>query len=383
MKKKPRILAIGHAYVVALNRSVMRELSSKNLDVTVVSPNFFHGDLRSLDVEDEPQGSSLKVVSIDCFLSRAIHFFFYSPSQLRKVIQDVDPDYVLVWEEPYVVSGFQIARLLEHFKIPFSIFTNQNIFKKYPWPFSFFESKSITTSDQLWTCGPLVSETFVRKGFSLKKMKIVPYFVNTDRFQPFNVSQKKQGREKLDLKDQFTIGFMGRLTEEKGCRLFLNVIASLPKNEAWQVLILGSGPLKQEIENWINQHQLQDRCVMMSVAHEEVPQILPLMDVILCPSQTTASWREQFGRMIIESFASGVVVLASDSGEIPFVVDQAGMVMPEKEEALWKEALLSVFKDHLLIEKYRNLGFKRAQDFSVHRVAQTIQEAFEASLKRD
>ena len=41
------------------------------------------------------------------------------------------------------------------------------------------------------------------------------------------------------------------------------------------------------------------------------------MDVLCAPSQTTPRWREQFGRMLIEAFASGVAVIASTSGEIP------------------------------------------------------------------
>ena len=49
------------------------------------------------------------------------------------------------------------------------------------------------------------------------------------------------------------------------------------------------------------------------------------MDVLCAPSQTTARWREQFGRMLIEAFACGVAVIASTSGEIPHVVGDAGI----------------------------------------------------------
>ena len=51
------------------------------------------------------------------------------------------------------------------------------------------------------------------------------------------------------------------------------------------------------------------------------------MDVMCAPSQTTPKWREQFGRMLIEAFASGVPVVGSDSGEIPFVIDEAGVLV--------------------------------------------------------
>ena len=52
-------------------------------------------------------------------------------------------------------------------------------------------------------------------------------------------------------------------------------------------------------------------------AHDAVPALAERDDVLCAPSQTTAGWREQFGRMLIEAMACGVPVVASDSGEIP------------------------------------------------------------------
>ncbi len=69
------------------------------------------------------------------------------------------------------------------------------------------------------------------------------------------------------------------------------------------------------------------------------------MDVLCAPSQTTRQWREQFGRMLIEAFACGVPVLASDSGEIPHVVGNAGIVVSERDDRQWLDALGSLLDD--------------------------------------
>jgi glycosyltransferase involved in cell wall biosynthesis len=63
------------------------------------------------------------------------------------------------------------------------------------------------------------------------------------------------------------------------------------------------------------------------------------MDVLCAPSQTTPQWREQFGRMLIEAFACGVPVIGSDSGEMPHIVGDAGLVVGERDEAGWRKTL--------------------------------------------
>jgi glycosyltransferase involved in cell wall biosynthesis len=69
--------------------------------------------------------------------------------------------------------------------------------------------------------------------------------------------------------------------------------------------------------------------VQTGIDHTHVPDWLNAMSVLAAPSRTTTRWREQFGRMIVEAMACGVPVVASDSGEMPFVVGSAGVVVPE------------------------------------------------------
>ena len=72
------------------------------------------------------------------------------------------------------------------------------------------------------------------------------------------------------------------------------------------------------------------------------------MDVLCAPSQTTARWREQFGRMLIEAMACGVPVVASRSGEIPHVVGDAGLLVDEADVAAWTAALDRLLADAAL-----------------------------------
>jgi glycosyltransferase involved in cell wall biosynthesis len=84
------------------------------------------------------------------------------------------------------------------------------------------------------------------------------------------------------------------------------------------------------------------------------------MDVLCAPSLTQARWREQFGRMLIGAFACGVPVIASDSGEIPHVVGNAGVIVPEGDVDRWFDAIGTLIGDAELRTVLAHRGRERA-----------------------
>ncbi|MBY0315002.1 MAG: glycosyltransferase [Bdellovibrionales bacterium] len=369
MSNPKKILTLGHSYCIALNRTVMRELArNTGMSVTVVCPRFFHGDLRDIHVEPEPLGSPLRVIAVDVYLSKSIHLFFYNPSQIHQILSQEHFDEAILWEEPYIVSGYQIARKLNKVGIPFSFYSCQNIFKKYPFPFRFFESRVFSWAKSLLACGRLVEDTHRAKGFT-QPSEVVPFFVDSERFQPLDPAQKIKLQQEKGLQP-FVIGFMGRWTAEKGCSLFMRVLDRIPKEKGWSALILGSGPMETEFRQWIARNNYSERVQLKSLKHDDVPQWLPLCDALLCPSQTTLQWKEQFGRMLIEGFSSGVPIIASRSGEIPFVVDDAGILVDENDEEAWLQQVIQLMDRPELQEKLRDRGLKRSKIFSAKAIAQ-------------
>jgi glycosyltransferase involved in cell wall biosynthesis len=107
---------------------------------------------------------------------------------------------------------------------------------------------------------------------------------------------------------------------------------------------VGSGPLERELREWAKRYPGRV-AIETAVRHDAVPQWLNAMDVLCAPSRTTAAWREQFGRMLIEAFASGVPVIASASGEIPHVVGEAGILVREGDDAAWAGELGGLLRD--------------------------------------
>ena len=60
----------------------------------------------------------------------------------------------------------------------------------------------------------------------------------------------------------------------------------------------------------------------------DVPRHLRALDALVLPSESTPLWKEQFGHVLIEAMACGVPVVGSDSGAIPEVIGEAGLLFP-------------------------------------------------------
>jgi glycosyltransferase involved in cell wall biosynthesis len=99
-----------------------------------------------------------------------------------------------------------------------------------------------------------------------------------------------------------------------------------------------------------------------SIVHDQVPAYLSAMDMMCAPSQTTPKWKEQFGRMLVEAFATGVPVIGSDSGEIPYVVRDSGLIVGEKDEAGWTRAIEDLLDDRNKRADLGARGIERARD---------------------
>jgi glycosyltransferase involved in cell wall biosynthesis len=149
----------------------------------------------------------------------------------------------------------------------------------------------------------------------------------------------------------------------------------------WRLLLVGAGEMEAELSAWAGRYGDRVR-LCTNVRHDQVPRYLNAMDVLCAPSQTTPSWREQFGRMLIEAFACGVPVIGSDSGEIPFVIGEAGVVVGEKDVAGWTSAIESLLNDPARRADLAARGLERAQQFAWPVIARQYLSFFDELLER-
>ena len=92
---------------------------------------------------------------------------------------------------------------------------------------------------------------------------------------------------------------------------------------------------------------------------EDMPGALRALDVLVLPSHTTATWKEQFGRILVEAMSCAVAVIGSSSGEIPQVLGDAGLIFPEGNSKALSELLLTLSQQQALRQELGRRGRAR------------------------
>jgi len=351
-------LTIGHSYVVALNRRLAHEMARAGAgqwEVTAVAPRFMHGDLRPIELESIPD-EACRVEPVRTYLSRRIHLMTYSRG-VRRLVR-AGWDLVHCWEEPYVLVGFQVAWWTPT-RVPFVFWTAQNLAKRYPPPSCWLERYCLRRAAGWLACGMTTVEALAPRGYADKPHRVMPLGVDTDVFRP-DAAAGTAVRRQLGWEPDGppVVGYLGRFIEEKGIRQLTRTLDA--GKFRWRALFVGGGPLEGELRAWGEKYGDRVR-IVSGVPHNKVPAYLCAMDVLAAPSQTILRWKEQQGRMLIEAFACGVPVVGSDSGEIPYVIADAGRVAAEADTAAWVSALGELVENPAARAELATRGRDRAE----------------------
>lgn len=146
--------------------------------------------------------------------------------------------------------------------------------------------------------------------------------IANEHFLDFN-SFKMQKR--LDERGNY-VGYIGRLSEEKGILNFLTAISELSKrNDSINFLIGGNGDLRSVVENYLYRENLTDKVTFVGwIPHDEIARYLNEFRLLVLPSYT-----EGPSYIIVEAMACGTPVLATRVGAIPDIVkdEETGFIM--------------------------------------------------------
>ncbi|MBC8552877.1 MAG: glycosyltransferase [Candidatus Brocadiales bacterium] len=313
-----KILVLWKALVSETYHKRFIELAKfRDVELTLVMPTKW-GNTR---LENE-YCSEYNIIPRKIVLNGFNHLHWYPG--LAKIIRRVMPDILHIEEEHYSIVTYQAIRLAKKNNIKCMFVSLQNIYKTYPFPFSWMEGYNLKNADYAVAVSDEIRNVLMRKGFAKEQIPVIPYGVDHLMYRAIE-SQKL--KSKLGL-DSFTIGFTGRFVKEKGVVDLLKAVSRINKN--FNLLLVGSGKLRHKIEVEGRRLEISEKIRFIDyIPSSQVPYYLNCMDCLVLPSRTTKKWKEQFGRVLIEAMSCEVPVIGSDSGEIPNVIGDCGLIFKE------------------------------------------------------
>jgi len=340
-----RILLVSKACLVGAYQTKLEAIAQfEDIDLTVIVPPTWQDPAGTIFLErSHTVGYQLLVDPIR--FNGNFHLHYYP--RLKERLKSIQPDILHMDEEPYNLATWKAVRAARSVGAKSLFFSWQNIYRNYPLPFGKMEKQVMAIVDYAIMGNEASVEVWRQKGYKGPCTVIPQFGVDPEIFRP--TEHRDSGRG-------FVIGSAGRrLVPEKGVDLLLQAVARLPG--IWRVQIAGEGPERGPLEKQAQQLGIQDRVSFDGIiSSTQMPAYLGQLDVLVLPSRTLPNWKEQFGRVLIEAMACEVVVIGSDSGEIPHVIGQAGLIFPEDDVDALYNNLLSLMQNEPRYQSLRQSG---------------------------
>lgn len=366
-----RILVASHSYIVDLNCEKLRTLAhlKPDIEVTVVVPRRWRpGGVQNKIIETQPrQEGSFRVVPIPNFSENNQGLLTFG-ADIIPLLRQFRPQIIQVEQGAKALGYAQLITLnkLMGLKAKNLFFTWWNLPYNLKFPVSLLEAYNLRNTHGIIAGNQDGAEVLRQHGYQ-GPIKVMPQLgVDESRFRPR--SQPELQRQLGIQPNDFVVGFVGRFVEEKGLLTLGKALAGL-KEFPWKWLLLGRGSLQAVLMEKAAEWGIQERLIWVeSVPHEEVPCYINLMSTLVLPSETNyqfktltaAGWKEQFGHVLIEAMVSKVPVIGSDCGEIPYVIEKAGLVFPEGNVSALQDCLRQLLEQPELARHLAQLAYERA-----------------------
>lgn len=309
-----------------------------------------HNLYQDYGIETFTSAVDVKIATKDKSLGKW-HYLKVLP-QLIKIIKESQPDIVHAhYATSYgllgALSGFKPFLLsvwgTDIFDFPKRSYVFKNILK-----FNLFRATQVLSTSHAMT-----KET---QKYTSKPIEIIPFGIDLATFT------SQQVTESLFNPEDIVIGTIKILDRTYGIEYLIRAFNSL-KNKypelPLKLLIVGDGPIKEELINLTKELDIVDRCTFTGrVDYRDIQKYHNMLSIFVA-----VSLAESFGVAVIEASACEKPVVVSNVGGLPEVVEdgETGFIVPPKNVESTAKALEKLILDKELRGKMGRSGRDRVK----------------------
>ena len=295
---------------------------------------------------------------ISLMLGHSTHqsWLYFEKKRLEEVLKPID---VYQIQESFFHYSQQVAGIAEKFNKPLVMapWISFNHSSTYIPPYCFNVKKAIQQTDLFILRSERVNKYLLSFKIPTRKKVLIYHGINIKRFYP----EKKSGNGKV------RILFTGMLEKNKGIDDLLDLFPRLIKasRKNIELVICGKGKYENEVIQMAKTLPIK---YLGYIPNSDLPQIYQKSDIFCGPSKDSYNLgikrsEEGFGFIFLEAIASGLPVVAYNSGAISEVLGKDNFLIKPGD----KEGLLRSLQTLILDTKLRQqIGIKnreRAETF--------------------
>lgn len=300
--------------------------------------------------------------------SKHMHYHYFITQNFLPNLRSIVT--FLVYDRPDIIhTNFASLGLLAIFKryilrIPF-IFTSHGIPESWL-QLSFIDKIAYTIEYYLLSFVASRASAVVAVSGYVKAMLKMRYNINSEVIyhgidvDKFKRNDKTRSRSKLGYKQtSFITLFVGKMHPYKDpLTLIKSISKAIEKNPNLLLVAVGDGDLYDDVKKEVIRLDLLNYVeILREVSNKKLKILYNVADAFVLPSVS-----EAFGITLLEAMASGVPVIASNSGACAEVIGNAGLLFDRGNYIELAEKILSLSYDKELSRNLSEAGLKRAKE---------------------